>query len=54
MPGERFGTNAKKILDYLALCEEFDNLYPGFENEVHGVMVVDENGKKHYTVDCIK
>ena len=54
MPGEKFATNSQNIIDYMKTCEEFDNNYPGFENEIHGVMVVEENGRKLYTVDCLK
>jgi len=49
MPGEEFGPKTQRILDYLAYCEDFDTRFPGFENEVHGVMV--ENGK--YYIYCI-
>ena len=55
MPGERFGAPATKILGYLPLLEDFDNKYPGFENEVHGVMVQREkDGKLFYTIMCLK
>jgi arginine decarboxylase len=55
MPGEKFGAPATKILDYLPLLEDFDNKYPGFENEVHGVTLRREkDGKLLYTVMCLK
>jgi len=53
MPGEKFTSKTRKIIDYLAFCEEFDNRYPGFENEVHGVLIEQENGRKKYTIHCI-
>jgi len=55
MPGEKFGAPATEILDYLPLLEDFDNRYPGFENEVHGVTLQrGRDGKLFYTVMCVK
>lgn len=50
MPGEKFGPKTQRIIDYLAYSEDFDSRFPGFENEVHGVMK--ENGR--YYIYCIK
>lgn len=54
MPGERFSRETQKIIDYLVLCEEFDNRFPGFENEVHGVFIKEEKGRKNYYINCIR
>ncbi len=54
MPGEKFTANSKIIIDYLKVLEDFDNLYPGFETETHGVTVKEENGRKTYYIDCVK
>jgi lysine decarboxylase/arginine decarboxylase len=54
MPGEKYTTATKRIVDYLALCEEFDNRFPGFENEMHGVDIKEEDGRKTYYIYCIK
>ncbi|KPJ67900.1 MAG: hypothetical protein AMJ43_02875 [Coxiella sp. DG_40] len=53
MPGERFTANCKMIIDYLQVLEDFDNLFPGFETETHGVNVKQENGRKTYYIDCV-
>lgn len=54
MPGEKFTKETKNIIDYLSIYEEFDNRYPGFENEVHGVTVKeDKNKKKTYYMYCL-
>jgi len=46
MPGERYGAQARPVLDYLRLVEEASNLFPGFENEIQGVYrEQDENGR---------
>jgi arginine decarboxylase len=54
MPGEKFAANCKMIIDYLQVLEDFDNLFPGFETETHGVNVKQENGRKTYYIDCVK
>jgi len=54
MPGERFSGEAEAILDYLAAYEDFDNSFPGFETETHGVDPRSENGTIRYYVNCIK
>jgi len=54
MPGEKYTRATRKIRDYLALCEEFDNRFPGFENEMHGVDIKDEEGRKTYYIYCVK
>jgi lysine decarboxylase/arginine decarboxylase len=53
MPGERYTPETRKIVDYLALCEEFDNRFPGFENEMHGVEVRVERGRRSYRIYCL-
>jgi len=54
MPGEKFTEKTQDILDYFAMAEEFDNKYPGFTTEIHGVTVEDEGGQDIYKVMCVK
>ena len=54
MPGERFTGEAEAILDYLAAYEDFDNSFPGFETETHGVDPKKEGERIRYYVNCIK
>ncbi|MHC9542098.1 MAG: Orn/Lys/Arg decarboxylase N-terminal domain-containing protein [Vulcanimicrobiota bacterium] len=57
MPGERFSSESETIIDYLRLCEDFDNRFPGFENEVHGVIKRKEragSSEFRYSVFCVK
>jgi arginine/lysine/ornithine decarboxylase len=51
IPGEVFN---RKVVDYLKFSREFNRLCPGFETEIHG-LVVEENldGQKHYFADCV-
>lgn len=53
MPGERFTDRVQKTVDYLVMCEEFDNRFPGFETEIHGVIIEDDNGQNIYKISCI-
>jgi arginine decarboxylase len=54
IPGERFN---KKIVDYLRFTREFNQRFPGFDTDVHGLVedeVAGPDGKKRYYVDCVK
>ena len=54
MPGEKFNDRSKAILDYLAIFEDFDNSFPGFETETHGVTPRRVDGRIRYFVNCLK
>jgi arginine decarboxylase len=54
MPGERCTAATRPIIEYLELCEEFDTLFPGFENELHGIEVRNEEDRKIYYVYCVE
>ena len=49
MPGERFTAATRSILDYLAFARTFDQAFPGFDIDVHGLQT--EEGE--YCVDCL-
>jgi arginine decarboxylase len=49
MPGERFTAASRSILDYLAFARTFDQAFPGFDIDVHGLQT--EAGQ--YCVDCL-
>jgi arginine decarboxylase len=53
MPGEKITKKSKNIIDYLGMLERFDNEFPGFENEVHGVEVRLVRGKRKYFIYCL-
>ena len=50
MGGETFNANASKILEYLLDRQDFENEFPGYENEIHGIQRTnsDENGKRYF------
>ncbi|MCL2658585.1 MAG: arginine/lysine/ornithine decarboxylase [Betaproteobacteria bacterium] len=51
IPGERFNAT---IVRYLRFVREFNQRFPGFETDVHGLVVETIDSKKHYFVDCVK
>jgi arginine decarboxylase len=50
MPGERFTAQTRSIIDYLQFARTFDQSFPGFDADVHGL----QREEGVYTVDCIK
>ena len=51
IPGERFN---KTIVDYLKFARDFNERFPGFETDVHGLVTQDLGGKRGYYVDCVR
>ncbi|MFW9620671.1 MAG: hypothetical protein ACMV16_00695, partial [Macromonas sp.] len=52
IPGEVFN---KKIVDYLKFSREFKQRCPGFETDIHGLVVEEDlDGHKRYFADCVK
>ncbi|MBS4096891.1 MAG: arginine/lysine/ornithine decarboxylase [Sulfuricella sp.] len=50
IPGERFN---KTIVRYLQFAREFNEKFPGFETDIHGLVREGVNGHKRYYVDCV-
>ncbi|QNA88950.1 arginine/lysine/ornithine decarboxylase [Massilia sp. Dwa41.01b] len=51
IPGERFN---KTIVDYLRFARDFNERFPGFETDVHGLVKREVNGRRDYFVDCVR
>ncbi|MEE2730919.1 MAG: arginine/lysine/ornithine decarboxylase [Pseudomonadota bacterium] len=51
IPGERFNKN---IVDYLRFARAFNERFPGFETDTHGLVKEKVDGKVRYYVDCVK
>ena len=51
IPGERFN---KRIVDYLKFARDFNERFPGFETDIHGLVKTEINGRKEYFVDCVR
>jgi arginine decarboxylase len=54
MPGEKIGPATKSIQDYLLYAREFDQKFPGFETDIHGLRFEPAATGKRYLVDCVK
>ena len=50
IPGERFN---KTIVDYLKFARDFNEHFPGFETDVHGLVKTEVDGVTGYYVDCV-
>jgi arginine decarboxylase len=51
IPGERFN---KTIVQYLQFAREFNQTFPGFETDIHGLVSEKmPDGTKRYYVDCV-
>lgn len=51
IPGEQFN---KVIVDYLKFAREFNEKFPGFETDNHGLVKEIIDGKAVYFVDCVE
>jgi arginine decarboxylase len=51
IPGERFN---KVIVNYLKFAREFNEKFPGFETDNHGLVKDIIDGKSVYYVDCVE
>jgi len=52
IPGESFNNT---IIDYLKFARSFNEMFPGFETDIHGLVETKgEDGKTSYYVDCVK
>ena len=50
IPGERFN---RTIVSYLQFARDFNQRFPGFETEIHGLAKETEDGIVRYCVDCV-
>ncbi|MDT3737803.1 MAG: arginine/lysine/ornithine decarboxylase [Denitratisoma sp.] len=51
IPGERFN---RTIVNYLKYARDFNERFPGFETDIHGLVKDESNGKVRYFVDCVR
>ncbi|RFC34977.1 MAG: arginine decarboxylase [Candidatus Nitrotoga sp. SPKER] len=51
IPGERFN---KTIVDYLKFARDFNQKFPGFESDIHGLVANAGNDGPRYYVDCVR
>lgn len=51
IPGERFN---KSIVEYLQFARMFNEKFPGFDTDIHGLVEETVNGRRVYYVDCVR
>jgi len=51
IPGERFN---KTIVEYLKFARTFNEQFPGFHTDIHGLVQEDVGGKTRFFVDCVR
>ena len=54
MGGEVMNEAAEPIFAYLEARQNFENAFPGYESDIHGVERIERDGKKYFSVLCIK
>lgn len=54
MGGEELNEKARPIFEYLKARQDFENIFPGYESDIHGVERDERNGKKWFKTMCIK
>lgn len=54
MGGEILNEKARPIFDYLKKRQDFENEFPGYESDIHGVERDERDGKKYFKTMCIK
>ncbi len=51
IPGERFN---RTIVEYLKFARTFNETFPGFDTDIHGLVEVEDAGKRRYFMDCVR
>jgi len=51
IPGERFN---RTIVEYLKFARSFNEKFPGFDTDIHGLVEETEGGKTRYYMDCVR
>ena len=54
MGGEKFDKKAEPILEYFIARQDFENEYPGYMSDIHGVEREEKDGKTIFTTMLIK
>ena len=51
IPGERFN---RTIMRYLQFARDFNEKFPGFETDIHGLVEEPDGPSMRYFVDCVR
>jgi len=50
IPGERFN---RPIVQFLEFARKFNQQFPGFDTDIHGLVEEEVAGRRRYFVDCV-
>ena len=50
IPGERFNAT---IVRYLKFAKSFNQKFPGFDTDIHGLVADETSRRSRYFVDCV-
>jgi arginine decarboxylase len=51
IPGERFN---RTIVEYLKFARSFNEKFPGFDTDIHGLVDIVDAGTRRYFMDCVR
>ena len=51
VPGERFN---RTIVEYLKFARQFNEKFPGFDTDIHGLVEEPDGGRTRYYMDCVR
>jgi arginine decarboxylase len=51
IPGERFN---RTIVEYLKFARSFNERFPGFDTDIHGLVEVVDGSTRRYFMDCVR
>ena len=51
IPGERFN---RTIVEYLKFARSFNEKFPGFDTDIHGLVEIADGATKRYFMDCVR
>ena len=51
IPGERFN---RTIVQFLQFARSFNQQFPGFDTDIHGLVEENDRGKLRYFIDCVR
>ncbi len=54
MGGESMNEKARPIFDYLMAMQSFENRFPGYESDIHGVRRIERDGQVHFQMFCVQ
>jgi len=51
IPGERFN---RTIVQFLQFARSFNQQFPGFDTDIHGLVEENDGGTLRYFIDCVR